>query len=153
MTELAPLSDGLVKLEQIVVPLEWKHLPALDVWSAADGAYWAWERNGVGYWRRWWPNEDKTHVAQGAGFHARTAAEADYRARIASALNLDPILSEIKRMREALAFYRDEFHPKVHKPMPGASGITFHPSEALLDDCGQRAMDALSTLSPQEPTR
>lgn len=51
--------------------------------------------------------------------------------------------AEVERLKEALKFYRDEFKPKIGKPIPGASSITFHPSEALLEDCGNRAMAAL----------
>lgn len=61
---------------------------------------------------------------------------------------LTSILEEVERLREVLTFYRDEFKPKIHKPIPGASGITFHPSEALLDDCGNRAAEALKGATP-----
>lgn len=54
------------------------------------------------------------------------------------------LTAEVALLTEALKFYRDEFHPKIGKPVPGASSITFHPSEALLEDCGNRAMAALS---------
>lgn len=58
------------------------------------------------------------------------------------------LLADLVELREALAFYRDEFKPKIHKKqVPGASGITFHPSAALLEDCGNRAMQALATPS------
>lgn len=55
--------------------------------------------------------------------------------------------AKLAKAVEALKFYRDEFKVKVGRPMPGASGITYHPSEALLDDCGNRAIDALAALS------
>lgn len=72
-----------------VKPLEWVHRPDLDVWSAASNTYWVWERNGIGYWRRWWPNNaGKTDVvvADGGQESAKAAAQADYEARILSAL-------------------------------------------------------------------
>lgn len=72
-----------------VKPLEWAHRPDLDIWSAASNTYWVWERNGIGYWRRWWPNNDgKTDavVADGGLESAKAAAQADYEARIRGTL-------------------------------------------------------------------
>lgn len=57
---------------------------------------------------------------------------------------LTALTAKVALLTEALKFYRDEFQPKIGKPVPGASSITFHPSEALLEDCGNRAMAALS---------
>lgn len=51
------------------------------------------------------------------------SADARYIAAIDPA-TLTSILEEVERLREVLTFYRDEFKPKIHKPIPGASGIT-----------------------------
>lgn len=63
---------------------------------------------------------------------------------------LTALTAKVALLTEALKFYRDEFHPKIGKPVPGASSITFHPSEALLEDCGNRAMAALSEPDKNE---
>lgn len=69
-----------------VKPLEWVHRPVFGVWSAASDTYWVWERNGIGYWRRWWPDNAGDVVAEGGQESAKAAAQADYEARILSAL-------------------------------------------------------------------
>lgn len=71
-----------------VRPLVWADIPSLNVWSARApiGGYWAWCREGTGYWTRL---EDIGHQAQTAGttlFDAEHAAQADYEQRILSAL-------------------------------------------------------------------
>ena len=62
-----------------------------------------------------------------------------------------PVTGEmLTKLIDALKFYRDEFKPKIGKPIPGASSITFHPSEALLEDCGNRAMAALALTEQKQ---
>lgn len=65
-------------------------------------------------------------------------AESDQATRIA---NLERDLAEA---RAALTFYRDGWRPKTHN----RPGLTWHPTEALLDDCGNRAKEALSPATP-----
>lgn len=47
---------------------------------------------------------------------------------------------ENKRLREALAFYRDRW---AYTPNKRYGGLEWRPSEALLDDCGNLARQAL----------
>jgi len=51
--------------------------------------------------------------------------------------------TEVERLREALTFYRDgfQYHPKRTKT--GINLSEWKPTEALLDDCGERARAAL----------
>lgn len=150
MTELAPLSDGLVKLEQIVKPLQWPDTlrrgqrvrsghgllgytiayyggdsptgPVIYRWAADEGAWSV-------------PFQPFQTYDQ-----AKAAAQAHYNEAVASALNLDPILSEIKRMREALSIARNYLLDDNKLPRDRYAADDLE----LIDE-------ALSTLSPQEP--
>jgi hypothetical protein len=48
--------------------------------------------------------------------------------------------AERDALRETLKFYRDGW---AFKTLKGRPGLEWHPKEALLDDCGNRARDAL----------
>lgn len=50
----------------------------------------------------------------------------------------------IKELISVLRFYRDGFEPKINK---NVRGVTYRPNDALLDDCGQKAMLAVATYS------
>lgn len=56
---------------------------------------------------------------------------------------LEAAEARCEKLATALTSYRDEFKAHVGRPVVGASSITFHPSPALLEDCGNRAMAAL----------
>lgn len=63
---------------------------------------------------------------------------------IAALANAAPaLLSDWKRMREALEFYRDNFVKHYKRGPTGLDHSTWKPTEALLDDCGERALAAL----------
>lgn len=102
------------------------------------------DRRGVAYCG------DEMRHRMGLPYGAERDANANHIANcdpdtIRSALSeLLELREAVKAQTEALTFYRDEFKPKIGKPIPGASSITFHPSEALLDDCGNRAMTVLA---------
>lgn len=53
------------------------------------------------------------------------------------------LLADWKRMREALEFYRDNFVKHYKRGPTGIDHSTWKPTEALLDDCGERARAAL----------
>lgn len=52
----------------------------------------------------------------------------------------DGLVAENAALKDSANFYRMGF-----KPIKGAFGIEYKPTEALLDDCGNNAMDALKT--------
>jgi hypothetical protein len=142
---MTSLSDGLEKLEQIVRPLEWSWESPFHVARVLNGHY-AIEK---------WEGVDRydligTFLCLRGAFvtlaEAKAAAEADYRARIASALNLDPILSEIKRMREALAQIGE-----IHRNLSIIDALASDRLTGHILRAREIADEALSTLSPQEP--
>lgn len=51
------------------------------------------------------------------------------------------LLARVEELEGALAFYRDGWSFKTN---PKRAGLAWHPKEALLDDCGNRARAALS---------
>lgn len=106
-----PRGDGVR-----VKPLEWVHIPSLDVWSANGGIYWAWERNGVGYWRRWHPQDNENHQVDGDGEAAEAAAQAHFEAEIRKHL-LPPVGDSRAEIVEALEAARD-----LAKTMEGLTG-------------------------------
>lgn len=57
--------------------------------------------------------------------------------------------TKVERLTAALAFYRDGFKPRV----TSKSGLTYHPTEALLDDCGNKAREALAAGQQQAPEK
>lgn len=62
----------------------------------------------------------------------------------------DYAVNERDELIKALEFYRDGFAAKVPKKprYPGdISSITYEPTEALLDDCGNRALAILERVS------
>lgn len=52
---------------------------------------------------------------------------------------------EIARLREALEFYASAWNFKTNKRY---GGLEWSPTESLLDDCGNRAKEALRTRHP-----
>lgn len=90
--------DGLVKLEQIVRPVIWsgnfaQSIVGMYSLEATDKGI-VWGIDGI----------RQNHLSPCDDIPtAKACVDEHYRARISSALNLEPILSEIKRMREALA--------------------------------------------------
>lgn len=158
------LSDGLEKLEQIVRPLVFDETITGDDFrgGATTGANSLLGRYlvyGDGSWSG--PGGFVTRRL-GTILSGQVEAEADYRARIASALNLDPILSEIKRMREALrprnsAVVSDmPIHETMaaHADYVEARGFDMRSVTATYLREGAAELSrlyALSTLSPQEP--
>lgn len=150
--------DGLVKLEQIVRPLEWIFHEREQTWTAdsilGPKTYRAWVIAGTACVIR--PG-DRAGVIVGSTLDdAKAAADAHLFEALASALNLDPILSEIKRMREALKPF-SEFAGPLFSLNRNAS----EPFYSVVDQDGNQrdlvigdffaARRALSTLSPQEP--
>lgn len=72
---------------------------------------------------------------------AHSVNEAFAKAR--AAMNMSATISETRALRDALAFYRDGFqlHPK--RTRTGIDLSEWKPKKALLDDCGNIALNAL----------
>lgn len=101
MTNLGYLSDGPVKLEQIVRPLQFRE-EVSDLWWSA-GSYRIESCKGGGFSARVADPQSRAFrtLTFGVSFdEAKAAAQAHHLEAMSSALNLDPLLSEIKRMRE-----------------------------------------------------
>lgn len=61
----------------------------------------------------------------------------------------DAAVREVERLREALKFYSEGFIPRPAKRNKYGlnPGLEWKPSEALLDDCGNVAMEALASAA------
>lgn len=64
-------------------------------------------------------------------------------AKVRHAMSMGATTSDTRILREALTFYRDGFqlHPK--RSRTGIDLSEWRPTQALLDDCGNTAMNAL----------
>ena len=58
---------------------------------------------------------------------------------------------EIERLRAALAFYRDGFFYEPKRSKTGIDLSEWKPKEALLEDCGNRALEALTPPAARPP--
>jgi len=61
--------------------------------------------------------------------------------------------AEIARLRDALTFYRNGFERKTKRSKTGlVLSVEYVPTETLLNDCGNRAIDALdfAALQPKD---
>ena len=61
--------------------------------------------------------------------------------RAAETLNAQS--KRIKTLEGALAFYKDGFYLEAKRSRTGVNLSEWKPTESLLNDCGQRALDAL----------
>lgn len=70
-------------------------------------------------------------------------------ALLRAASERDAAVREVERLREALKFYSEGFIPRPAKRNKYGlnPGLEWKPSEALLDDCGNVAMEALASAA------
>lgn len=129
-----------------VKPLEWR----LEDERDADFPRWNAEWNGIVFsvFKAWWGSKSKCGFVGGGDFHhteeaAKAAAQADYEARILSALTPTPDLqAENDRLRASLEFvtlwaWRED-PPNANRKLTDEerlSAIKYHPSiRAALED-------------------
>lgn len=61
------------------------------------------------------------------------------------------VTAERDRLREALQFYRDGFQYHWRRSETGIDLSQWRPKQELLDDCGNRAIEALSAAGKVQP--
>lgn len=107
-SHIAIASDALTRRSSAGVKAvgEWRRIPSLNVWSVATPigvSYWAWERDGRGFWCRFENSNERIEVEGGlAG--AQAAVQADFNTRIESAL--EPLPSHVGEDDGAAAAYQ-----------------------------------------------
>jgi hypothetical protein len=157
--ERATLTDERLKelLAACVKPLEWPDSPRRGQRVRSGHgllgytiAYYGGDSPTGPVIYRWAADEGSWSVPFQTYDQAKAAAQAHYDEAVASALNLDPILSEIKRMREVVE--------AASAFMPLAQVAFLWQTKGAQGDEVERYRDgywrlkaALSTLSPQEP--
>lgn len=77
--------------------------------------------------------------------------KADLASLLRAASERDAAVREVERLREALKFYSEGFIPRPAKRNKYGlnPGLEWKPSEALLDDCGNVAMEALASAAQE----
>lgn len=64
------------------------------------------------------------------------------------AASLTAAEAKVEKLRGALKFYRNGFERKAKRSKTGLLlSVDYIPTQALLDDCGNRAIDALSATT------
>lgn len=99
---------------------------------------------------KWEPDYGAQAIVALAQDNAQAWAFDNFEFLLRAASERDAAVREAERLKTALKFYSEGFIPRPAKRNKYGlnPGLEWKPSEALLDDCGNVAMEALASAAP-----